>query len=330
MKHISIIIPVRNEQRYIRECVESIFAQDYPHDHMEVIFVDGQSSDSTVEILRDLQKKHPQIVILDNPKRIVPCAMNLGIKAAKYDIIIRLDAHAEYAKDYFRLCVETLETKDCDDAGGCAITKGRGYVGSIIAEVLSTPMGVGNSSFRIGAKSGYVDTVPFGCYRRSLFDKIGMYDERLVRNQDYELCNRIRRSGGKIYLNADIKVVYYCRDTFRKLMHYGYVNGLWNVITMWLIPGSMGLRHFVPMFFVLSLIGFPLLLALTSGHWLFGSAFAAELAAYLFLAAWFSFKIAIAKGFLSFWVALLVFPLFHISYGWGSLMGFTRVRSFKV
>lgn len=333
--NISVIVPVRNEERYIRDCVKSIFDQDYPVDKMEVIFVDGQSTDRTVSILTELKREYPQIVVTENPQKIAPCAMNIGIRMAKNDIIVRLDAHAEYARDYLRLCVETLLTQDCDDAGGCAITKGRGYLGGVIAEVLSTPLGVGNSSFRIGAKSGYVDTVPFGCFRKSLFNRIGLYDERLVRNQDSELSHRIIKHGGKIYLNSDIKFTYYCRNTFRGLARYAYLNGLWNVITMYLIPGSMRLRHFVPLFFVLSLIGLPMLILLSAfllPAWcgfLVGGAFVVELMAYFSLVALFSLKIARKKGTGAFAVAAFVFPLFHISYGMGSLMGFAKLRAFK-
>lgn len=329
LKKVSVIVPVRNEERYIRECVESIFAQDYPTDKMEVIFADGCSTDGTVEILNELGNRYPQIVVLNNPGKTAPCAMNVGIKAAKNEIIVRLDAHAEYPKDYIRLCVETLLTKDCEDAGGCAITKGRGFVGSVIAEVLSTPMGVGNSSFRIGAKSGYVDTVPFGCFRKSLFDRIGLYDERLTRNQDNEMSYRIRKNGGKIYLNSDIRFTYYCRDTIRGIMRMGYLNGLWSVITMKLVPGTMGLRHFVPMFFTLSLLGFPLLMFLTGCYRLLGGVFALELMSYMLLAVGFSFRISLRKGVGAFFVALLVFPAFHIAYGAGSLVGLLKVLRFK-
>ena len=143
---ISVILPVRNEERFITACVDSIFSQDYPSEKMEVIFVDGRSEDRTVELLHGMQKVHPQIVVLDNPNRTVPYAMNIGIEASHAPVIVRLDAHAEYPSDYIRLSVETLLTKECDNAGGVFETHGRGFMGEAIAEMLKTPLGVGNAT----------------------------------------------------------------------------------------------------------------------------------------------------------------------------------------
>lgn len=229
---ISVILPVRNEERYIAACVDSIFSQDYPAEKMEVIFVDGRSEDRTVEMLHAMQKNHPQIVVLDNPNRTVPYAMNIGIAHSSAPVIVRLDAHAEYPADYIRLSVETLLTQDCDNAGGVFETHGRGFMGEAIAEMLKTPLGVGNATYRLTTEDGYVDTVPFGCFKRELFERIGGFDERMTRNQDNELNFRIRKNGGKIYLNHNIRVQYYCRDTMRGIMKMGYMNGKWNVITM--------------------------------------------------------------------------------------------------
>ena len=248
---ISVILPVRNEERYIAACVDSIFSQDYPAEKMEVIFVDGRSEDRTVEMLHAMQKNHPQILVLDNPNRTVPYAMNIG-------------------------------TQDCDNAGGVFETHGRGFMGEAIAEMLKTPLGVGNATYRLTTEDGYVDTVPFGCFKRELFERIGGFDERMTRNQDNELNFRIRKNGGKIYLNHNIRVQYYCRDTMRGIMKMGYMNGKWNVITMTLVPGSMGVRHFVPLAFVLSTILLVLLTLLTRSM-LFGGLLALEWGAYLLL-----------------------------------------------
>ncbi|MDY5350244.1 MAG: glycosyltransferase family 2 protein, partial [Candidatus Ventricola sp.] len=176
---ISVILPVRNEEKYIEACVASIFAQDYPAEQMEVLFVDGRSEDRTVALLHEMQKAHPQIVVLDNPNRTVPYAMNIGIRESRGEVIVRLDAHAEYPEDYVRLSVETLLSRDCDNAGGVFETRGRGFMGEAIAEMLRTPLGVGNATYRLTTEDGYVDTVPFGCFRRALFDRIGGFDERM-------------------------------------------------------------------------------------------------------------------------------------------------------
>ena len=324
---ISVILPVRNEEKYIRACVDSVFAQDYPADKMEVIFVDGCSSDRTVEILQEMQKDYPQIVVLENPNRTVPYAMNIGIAASRAPVIVRLDAHAEYPADYIRLSVETLLTVECDNAGGACETRGRGFMGDAIAAMLSTPLGVGNSTFRLAPESGYVDTVPFGCWKRELFERIGGFDERMTRNQDNELNHRIRKNGGKIYLNHNIRVIYYCRDTIKGIMKMGFQNGKWNVITMTLVPGSMGVRHFVPLAFVLSTVGL-LLLTLLTRSWLFGGLLALEWGAYLLLDFFYSYTIAKEKGYKYLPVEAILFPAFHFAYGTGSLMGIVNLPKF--
>ena len=324
---ISIILPVRNEEKYITACVQSIFSQDYPADRMEVIFVDGCSQDRTVAMLRAMQAEYPQIVVLDNPNRTVPYAMNIGIRASRGEVIVRLDAHAEYPADYVRLSVETLLTVDCENAGGVAVTRGRGFMGDAIASMLSTPLGVGNSTFRLTDQDGYVDTVPFGCFRRELFERIGYYDERMTRNQDNEFNHRIRKNGGKIYLNHNIRVIYYCRDTMRGILRMGYQNGKWNVITMTLVPGSMGVRHFVPLAFVLSTLVLALL-TLLARSMLFGGLLALEWGAYLLLDAFYAYTIAKEKGMKYLPVELILYPAFHFAYGFGSLAGILALPRF--
>ena len=324
---ISVILPVRNEERYIDACVASIFAQDYPADRMEVIFVDGCSEDRTVALLEKQREAHPQIVVLHNPNRTVPYAMNIGIAHCRGEVIVRLDAHAEYPPDYVRLSVETLLTRDCDNAGGVFETRGRGFMGEAIAEMLRTPLGVGNATYRLTSEDGYVDTVPFGCWKRELFDRIGGFDERMTRNQDNELNFRIRKNGGKIYLNHNIRVLYYCRDTLRGIMRMGYMNGKWNVITMTLVPGSMGVRHFVPLCFVLSTIVL-LLLTLITRSMLFGGLLALEWGAYLLLDFFYSYTIAKEKGMKFLPVELILYPAFHFAYGTGSLCGICALPRF--
>ena len=324
---ISVILPVRNEEKFIAACVDSIFSQDYPVELMEVIFVDGLSEDRTVEMLREMQNVHPQIAVLSNPHRTVPYAMNIGIRESRGEVIVRLDAHAEYPADYVRLSVETLLTQDCDNAGGVFETRGRGFMGEAIAEMLKTPLGVGNATYRLTQEDGYVDTVPFGCWRRELFDRLGGFDERMTRNQDNELIHRIRKSGGKVYLNHNIRVLYYCRDTMRGIMRMGYMNGKWGVITMTLVPGSMGVRHFVPLAFVASTIGLILLTLLTHS-WLFGGLLALEWGAYLLLDFFYAYTIAKEKGWRFLPVEIILYPAFHFAYGLGSLAGILSLPKF--
>ncbi len=321
---ISLVIPLRNEEAYIEDCLRSILAQDYPLDLMEILFVDGCSTDKTVAILEEAARTTPQICVLNNPNRTVPYAMNIGIRAAKGEFIVRLDAHSEYQPDYVSLSIEALRTIPCENAGGIWITKGRGYMGEAIAGTLTTVFGVGNAQFRLTPHSGYVDTVPFGSYRRDLFDRIGFYDERLTRNQDNELNYRIRKNGGKIYMDQRICCTYYCRNSLHALMRNGYQNGHWNVVTMYLCPGSMGLRHFVPLAFVLATVGLPLL-ALITGISFFLKLMGLMWGAYLLLDAFYSYVVAEKRGWKYLPVLPIIYPAFHFAYGIGSLSGICRL-----
>ena len=322
---VSVVMPVYNEERYIEKCVDSLLLQDYPIDEMEWIFVDGCSKDRTVEILKRYQEKYPSLIkIYSNPDKIVPYAMNIGIAASKGKYIVRLDAHADYATDYISKCVYYLENTDAENVGGIAETKANGFMGKAIAKMLSSKFGVGNSQFRTNGESGYVDTVPFGAFRREVFSKYGGYDERLVRNQDNEMNFRIRKNGGKIYLANDIRFSYYCRDSIGGISTMARKNGMWNIITMKLCPGSMGVRHFIPFAFVISVLGLGIL---SSIHLLFAAILAAEISLYLLLDIVFSIKQA--ETLREFFTLLILFPIFHVAYGVGSLIGITKLFSKK-
>lgn len=315
---ISVIVPVYNEEKYIEGCLQSLLRQDYPKERMEWYFVDGMSQDDTVALLGKYKSEYPGLIyILTNKYKTVPYAMNIGIKKAKGEYIIRLDAHAEYKPDYISKCVKYLKETGADNVGGIAITKGKGFTGKCIAKMLSSRFGVGNSHFRTNGESGYVDTLAFGAFRRESFEKYGYYDTRLTRNQDNELNYRIRKNGGKIYLSSDIQFTYYCRDTITGISDMAMKNGKWNVITYKFCPGSMSIRHFIPLVFVLSIIillAFGLII-----HRFFRYMLYVELLLYFILDVFFSFKSA--KGLSEFFMLLFLFPIFHIMYGIGSLKG---------
>lgn len=322
---ISVVMPLYNEERYIKNCLESLLNQDYPQENMEWIFVDGCSTDNTKKILFSYQRNYPNLIrILDNPQKTVPYAMNIGIKNAVGKYIIRLDAHADYKKNYISKCVYFLNTTDADNVGGVAETKSRGFMGKAIAMMLSSEFGVGNSQFRIDGNSGYVDTVPFGAFRREVFEKLGGYDERLTRNQDNEMNFRIRKNGGKIYLSKDIKFSYYCRDSVKGIVDMAVKNGMWNIITMKLCPGSMRIRHFIPFIFFLSLIGL-LLLSILNFNFLY--LLIAELILYFILSVFFSFKAT--KKFRYIITIIILYPIFHVTYGFGSLKGLLKLYGYK-
>lgn len=322
---VSVVMPVYNESKYIDKCILSLLQQDYPLSDMEWIFVDGCSTDDTVKRIEKYASKYPQTIkILNNPHKIVPYAMNIGIKASMGKYIVRLDAHADYSNDYISKCVHYLDNIEADNVGGVAETKANGFIGNCIAKMLSSRFGVGNSEFRTNGKSGYVDTVPFGAFRREVFTKYGGYDERLVRNQDNEMNYRIRKNGGKIYLSDDIHLSYYCRDSIKGISDMAKKNGMWNVITMKLCPGAMGIRHFIPLLFVLSIIGLSLL-GLISKYlwWLLGL----EIILYVIID--FLFSVKQSKSIKEFFILIILFPIFHISYGFGSLVGIIKLASKK-
>lgn len=319
---ISVLCPIYNEEKYIAQFLDSLLEQDYPKDNLEIILIDGMSNDKTREIVLNYILHFPFISMIDNPKRIVPFAMNIGIEAAKGDIIMRLDAHASYEKNYFSALVNALDIYEADNVGAVCQTDvlNKNPKTLAIKEVLSNKFGVGNSTFRTGIKGAQeVETVPFGCWRREVFDKYGMYDTRLVRNQDIELNKRIIRGGGKIVIIPDTFCTYLARETYRALAKNNYSNGLWNILTVYYTKEmrSLSLRHFVPLMFILSLI-IPTLVGLFWTPAFCVSALA--LCAYLLVLGTVSARLAVSKG-LNFFYLLASFIVLHVSYGWGSLVG---------
>lgn len=327
---LSVICPIYNEEKYIAKCIDSILAQDYPHDDMEILLVDGMSKDKTRDIVSGYIDKYHFIKILDNPYKIVPYAMNIGIQNARGDIIIRLDAHATYELNYFSVLVHSLKRLRADNVGSVCKTDvlNKNAKTLAIREVLCNKFGVGNSTFRTGiTKEMEVDTVPFGCWRKSVFDKYGLYDIRLVRNQDIELNKRILHGGGKIYIVPNTYCTYLARETFKALAKNNYGNGKWNILTVYYTKQlkSLSVRHFVPLMFLLSLI-IPLLLSMIYFPFILLSL--TSLLVYLFFIAGISLKLSLHKN-LNFFYLLTSFIVLHVSYGWGSLMGLLKLPFIK-
>lgn len=255
---ITVICPIRNEEQFIRKFLNSIIQQDFPVNDMEIIIADGMSMDSTRSIVKDYIKSYPHIRLIDNPHRTVSYAMNEGIKNAAGDIIIRLDAHAEYPTDYFSKLVYYLNNlDDADNVGGVCVTlsANNSIEAVAIAACMTNRFGVGNSYFRIGTRNiKLVDTVPFGCFRKSLFEKVGLYDTDMVRNQDDELNGRIVKKGGKIYLLPDVEIKYYARDSIAKVRKVFYQYGLYKPLGNKKLGSPATVRQFFPLMFVLFLV----------------------------------------------------------------------------
>lgn len=319
---LSVICPIYNEAKYIDVCIQSILLQDYPKQQMEVLFVDGMSKDGTRDIVRGYSQKYPFIHLLDNEKRIVPVAMNIGIRASKGNIIIRLDAHAQYPANYFSVLVEKLKTLNADNVGVACRTDVLNKTPKTLAikEVLSNKFGVGNSAFRLGVdRAMEVDTVPFGCWRREVFDKYGFYDERLIRNQDIELNKRIVHGGGHIFIVPDTFCTYWARETFMGIAKNNFGNGKWNILTVYYTKQfkSLSIRHFIPLAFVLSLL-LPTIGALF--YFPFIRLTCISLGLYLLCIFCISLQLGFKKK-LNLFYLFTIFMILHCSYGWGSLMG---------
>ena len=324
---VSIIVPCRNEGKFIRLCLDSIIANDYPHDCLEVLVVDGMSEDETHLIAEAYAKQFPFIWLLDNRKQITPAALNIGIRNAKGNVIVRIDAHARLKEDYISQCVRFLDRSGADNVGGIMVTLPReeDLIGKAIVSCLSHPFGVGNSYFRVHAREPkWVDTVFGGCYRREVFTRIGLFNEDLERGQDMEFNLRLKNAGGKILLVPDIVSYYHARSDLRSFWTHNWSNGVWAVLPFLYSPiMPVSWRHLVPLLFVISLIGSVVLGFLaTPLMWLFlligGAYSAATLAA--------SFHIAWRDRDPRFLLLMpLMFSTLHIGYGLGSLWGVLKL-----
>jgi glycosyltransferase involved in cell wall biosynthesis len=321
IKQISIIIPIRNEENYIIECIDSILNFDYPKELLEVIFVDGMSEDKTVEIIESYMLKYSYIKVIKNEKKIVPVAMNFGIKKAQGEYICRLDAHANYPKDYISKLLHWSQKLDADNVGAVCITdiKSNTNKAKAIQFVMSDKFGVGNSLFRVGVTEPLeVDTVPFGFYKKEIFDKIGLYDERLIRAQDLELNKRLKKYDGKIYLIPDVQCTYYPRENYKAFFKNRFETGRWVILSSYFTNslGSISVRHLVPLFFSLSLI-ISFLLGIVGKEFFYLFWFiVCGYSTILFFRA-----LKIKKNFFLAFNIMIGYFVLHFSYGLGSMKG---------
>lgn len=324
-KKISLIIPIRNEEKYIKGCIESIINFDYPKELLEVLFVDGMSEDATVNIIESYMEKYHYIRVLKNEKKIVPTAMNIGIKESSGDYICRLDAHAKYPIDYLIKLSKWSQKLDADNVGAVCTTdiKSQTDCSKAIQFVMSDKFGVGNSLFRVGVQEPLeVDTVPFGFYKKEVFDKIGLYDERLVRTQDLELNKRLKKYEGKIYLIPDVKCTYYTRENYKAFFKNRFETGRWIILSSYLINSlkSISLRHMIPLFFILFLVvSFIMGLIIDDFIYLLGLTLLGY-SSILFFRAW-----KIKKDIFLTLNILLAYFVLHFSYGLGSLKGIFEI-----
>lgn len=253
---VSVVLPIRNEARHIRACLERLLTQDYPAEKLEILVIDGMSEDETRDIVQEIIREHPErrLRLLDNPKRIVPPALNIGIQAAEGEVIVRMDGHTVPARNYVWACVDALNRSGAVNVGGRLNPKSEHGFGKAVMLAQAHPLGAGGAKFHYADEPQYVDTVYMGAFKREIFMKTGLFDESMIRNQDYEMNVRIRKAGGKIYLDPAIHAAYTPRDTPRKLWKQYFEYGWWRVETVRRHPDSLRWRQALPPMFVAAVV----------------------------------------------------------------------------
>lgn len=263
MLTVSVVIPCYNEEKTIYPLLESISQQTFPINDLEVIIADGLSKDGTRAEINRFSAVHPNLAvrIVDNTKKTIPSGLNIGIQAAKGEFIVRLDAHSVPASDYIEKCVTLLKQGIADNVGGVwLIRPGKNdWIGRSIAVAASHPIGVGDAGYRHSTKAGYVDTVPFGSYRKEFIVSLGAYNETLLTNEDYELNVRILKAGGRVYLDPKIQCVYFSRPTFSALAKQYWRYGYWKAKMVRKYPGTVRWRQALPPLYLLGLLGLLIL-----------------------------------------------------------------------
>lgn len=324
MPAISVIVPMRNEAKTISPCLHSLLSQTMPASEYEIIVVDGMSEDSSMPTVLKLQAESPNLIVLKNPSRTMPAGMNIGLRHAGSPVVIVAGAHTSYPSHFLETCLKYLNKTGANVVGGPLLTTARGseFEPRMIAAILSSRFGVGNAAFRTGLKEGWVDTVPYGAYRKEVFDHCGMYDEDLVRAQDAELHARIRHNGKRIYQTPELVTHYYPVPTFHALWRKAFLDGKWQYLATVKNPQSFSLRRFAPILMVLMLAGSALMAIFFPAIWML---IAAVMLLYLLTGLYFGSTQAGTTGILTrVLLPFFAFP-FHVCYGVGTLAGLWQV-----
>ena len=315
---VTVIVPCRNEERFIAGCLDSILASTYPREALDVLVVDGRSDDGTRTILADYVARHPVVRMLDNPRRTQPVALNIGIGAARGEILVRMDAHVVYPPNYITDLVAALLETGASNVGGVLVTvpANETAMARAIAVAMSHPFGVGNSLFRIGVrKPHWVDTVAFFCCRRETFERVGLFDEEAL-DEDSDFNARLIQSGGRILLVPNVVCHYYARGSLRHIARMAYQYGYSKPFVIRKLGQVKTLRQLVPPGFVLTLAATAIL-----SPWIHAARllFATTVALYLLPVLACSLSIARKSGWRTAAALPLVFPVLHLSYGFGFL-----------
>lgn len=326
---VAVIIPTLNEEKFIARCLDSVIEQSYPFRDMDVMVVDGGSNDRTREIVEEYGRKYINIRFIHNPGRIQSIAFNIGVVNSDAPYIVRLDAHALYKPYYIEGCIKGLEgdSKRGNVGGQWDIQPQNDSLWAITNAILNySKFGIGGASYRIGAKAGDVDTVPFGSFPRTMIEKIGGMRDDLPRGEDNEFNSRIKRAGYSIYFDPAIECIYYARPTLKASCRQMYANGESIGHLFYVDRDSIGLRHMIPLIFVIGIIGgtilslvfFPFVYLLLAGLCLY---FLCDFVASLLAAKEHGWKFLLPL--------FVMFFCVHFSYGWGTIVGFFTGRKLK-
>lgn len=320
---VSVIMPIKNEEKYIERSLGAVYDQDYPAPLMEILVIDGNSTDRTKEIIDGLAKRSKfQIKVLDNPSGIVPKALNIGIKNAVGEIIIRVDGHCEIQSDYVRECVDHLLSCKVDCVGGVVDTVGETFMAQNIASAMSASFGVGDVDFRVSdGATKLTDSVPFPAYKKTIFERIGLFDEDMLCNEDDEFNYRLLQMGGQILLVGGLKTRYHSRSTLTSLWNQYFRYGLWKVRVMQKHPKQMRLRHFIPALFVITLGISMISIILYPWGWIF---LLSLMMLYIFFLLFSVFKLPNRHTLRQIVNILSAIIVLHLSYGSGFITGLVK------
>jgi cellulose synthase/poly-beta-1,6-N-acetylglucosamine synthase-like glycosyltransferase len=254
---VSVVLPVRNETEFVGQSLGALLHQDYPDDLVEIIVVDGMSNDDTREKIRELATVSTvKVCVIANPEKTTPNALNRGVRASSGEVVVVMGGHTTASQDFLRRSAETLAVTGADCVGGHLETVGKTGIASAIALAQSSRFGVGGATFRVGAARGrFVDTVAFAAYRRDVFDRIGLFDEELVYDQDDEFNFRLTQAGGRIWFEPSIRCRYYSRSSLGRLWRQYFGYGMYKVRLMQKRGGVPAARQLAPPSLVITLVG---------------------------------------------------------------------------
>lgn len=328
---VSYVMPVLNDVTHVRAAVESILAQDY-EGPVEVLIALGPSIDGTAELVADLAERHPDVRVLENEVGSTPAGLNIGIRAARHPVVVRVDSHSMLPRDYARVAVETLERTGADNVGGIMDARGETPFEQAVALAYTTKVGLGGSAFHVGGEEGPADTVYLGVFRRTALERVGLFDETIKRGQDWELNRRLRETGGTVWFTPSLGVTYRPRSTVERLARQMFSTGLWRGELARRFPASNGLRYFLPPIMVggvalgvLAGLGGIVQAAMGIAPWLLlGFAVPAVYALFVVVA---TLVYALGRGARTAAWFLVVLPCIHVSWGVGFVLGYLSLTS---